>query len=323
LTQTAIYLSAEDCERLLQPRDVLDAIERVMNLEARGEVRWPVPRNLNIVPDVFGNDYHLKACVLEGTPVAGIRLVSHPKDESSPECTRLVLLIDPRTTLLAAVVDERWNYSQRTVAAVAVATRQLAVPGARRLAIVGAGRLARSALTYYTQLFDLEEIVVASRRPETRAALAADARDRYGIAARAADSIEEAVRGAELVLTCTSAEQPLLQPEWIAPGSTVTCLETTEPGGGLVQAADLFVVDSREQLERELVALYGSEAPVRISATFADIVASRHPGRTDPGQRVLIVTDGLASQDVALAHQAYLRARDRGMGAPLPFGQSI
>ncbi len=313
-----LFLSAQECRALLSPADVLAACEQALAADGAGSLRWPKPRNLNIVPDRFGNHYHLKACVLEDVPVAGIRLVSHPADESSGIATRWVVLIDPQTTLPLAIVDERWNYAQRTVASVALAARKLAAGEPATLALVGAGRLAAAALEYYTRLFPLQEVRIASRREETRAALAARAAAAHGLRAHAVPSIEAAVRGAGLVLTCTSAARPLLQPEWIAPGAVVAALETAEPGRELAEQADLFVVDSREQLEKELIETFGPEGPGWVDATIGEVIAGRHPGRTDPAQRVLIVTQGMASQDVALAHKAYTLAVSRGQGAALP-----
>lgn len=293
-------------------------IERALRWDAAGAIHWPTPRSLNIAPDKWGNDYHVKACVLEEVPVGGIRLVSHPRDESSPINTRLIVLVDPATTLPLAIVDESWTYQQRTVASVAMASQHLAAPGARTLAVVGAGKLARSALRYYAHLFPLERVRIASRRPETRAALAEQATRRYGVAAEPADSIVTAVRGADLILTCTSSGQPLLEEQWIGPGAVVASLETSEPGRDFAEKADLFVVDSREQLQKELVATFGPEAPGWVDATVGEVVTGSHPGRTDPGQRVLIVTEGMASQDIALAYRAYCEAVARGIGVPLP-----
>jgi len=313
-----LFLSAQDCQALLAPTDVLAAVEAALRSDAAGSVRWPKPRNLNIAPDAFGNHYHLKACVLEDLPVAGVRLVAHPADESSGVATRWVVLIDPQSTRPLAIVDERWNYAQRTVAGVIVAARRLAAGEPRSLALVGAGRLAGAALAYYTRLFRLAEVRIASRREETRLALAAQAAAQYGLQAHAADSVEAAVRGAELVLTCTSAARPLLEPEWIAPGAVVAALETAEPGRELAEQVDLFVVDSREQLEKELIELFGPEAPGWVDASIGEVMVGSHPGRTSPEQRVLILTQGMASQDVALAYKAYTRAVERGLGTALP-----
>lgn len=322
MVQAPIFVTAAQCQELLGPGDIVRQIERALRWDVAGQIHWPTPRSLNIAPDRWGNDYHVKACVLEAVPVAGLRLVSHPLDEASPVCTRLIVLIDPATTLPLAIVDESWSYAQRTVASIAMAARHLAVPKARTLAVVGAGRLARNAIDYYVALFDLAEIRIASRRPETRETLAADMGARHGIVVRAVDSIRDAVEDADLVLTATSATTPLLEEPWIRAGTVVASVGTAEPGRMLAKASDLLVVDSREQLRNELVAEFGDDAPDWVKATVGEIVAGKHPGRTDPTQRILLITEGIASQDIALAHLAYERAIERGLGLPLPFARA-
>ena len=318
MAESALFLTAADCQRLLSPDDVVAQIERVLAWDAAGHIHWPTPRSLNIAPDRWGNDYHVKMCVLEPIPVAGIRLVSHPRDESSPICTRLILLIDPTTTLPLALVDESWSYAQRTVASIAMAARKLARPDARTLAIVGAGRLARTAATYYARLFDLAEIRVASRTASRRDTLVAELADGLGLPVHGLSSVEAAVRDVDLVLTATSATTALLEEPWIAPGAVVAAVGTAEPGRDLLEKADLFVVDNREQLRKELVAEFGEEAPGWIDATVLEIVSGQHPGRTDPAQRIVLVTEGIASQDIALAYLAYEQARQQSLGQAIP-----
>lgn len=301
------FISAERCQQLLAAGDVISVVEQAWAWDAAGSVQWPSPRNLNIAPDRWGNDYHMKACVLEEIPVAGLRLVSHPMDESSPNSTRLILLIDPATTLLLAIVDETWSYQQRTVAAIAVAVKQVAIPGPTALAVIGAGRLARTAVDYFSEVLTLDEIRVASRTAGRRDALVADVRAAYDVDVRPFDSVEDAVRGAGLVLTATSASTAVLEEPWIQPGAVVACVGTAEPGPDFAAAADLFLVDSREQLRKELVAEFGEQAPDWVTATVGDVVAGKHPGRVGAADRVLVITEGMANQDIALAHLAYQR----------------
>jgi ornithine cyclodeaminase len=317
-----LFLSARDCQTLLSPDDVLAAIERALVWDAEGSVRWPAPRNLNIVPDRFGSHYHAKACVLEDAPVAGFRVVSHPEDEASRSATRWVLLVDPLTGLPLAIIDESWSYAQRTVASVVLASHRLANGESRTLALVGAGRLATAALDYYTRLFELSEVRIVSRRAETRGALAAKAKQHRGVNARPLASIEEALQGADLVLTSTSSGQAVIEEPWIGPGTVVASLTTAEPGRALAERCDLFVVDSREQLQKELIAEFGPEAPDWVDATVGEVVTGQHPGRSDPAQRVLIITEGLASQDVALAHRAYQLALTSKSGTRLPMAEA-
>jgi ornithine cyclodeaminase/alanine dehydrogenase-like protein (mu-crystallin family) len=315
-----ILITSADCQRLLSHLDVVAQIEQALAWDAGGTIEWPTPRSLNIIRDKWGNDYHVKMCVLESVPVGGIRVVSHPLDESSPINTRLILLVDPTTALPLAIVDESWSYVQRTVGSIAMAARHLANEGASTLAIIGAGRLARTAAEYYERLFSLREIRVASRTPSKRDELVTELNGRLGVPVRAADSIETAVRGADLVLTATSATSALLEERWIGPGAVVACVGTAEPGRDLLEKADLFVVDNRDQLRKELIAEYGEGSPDWIDATVLEIVTGAHPGRANPAQRAVLVTEGIASQDIALAYLAYQRAREQGIGLPLPLG---
>ncbi len=308
MSSAPLFISAEECQRVLSPADVIAEVRRVLEWDAAGKIQWPVPRSLNIAPDKWGNDYHMKAAVLEEIPVAGLRVVSHPLDESSPQCTRLILLVDPATTLPIALVDETWNYAQRTVASIVVAAHAVANPDSKTLAIVGAGRMARSCVTYYTDLFDIEEIRVASRTAPRRDALVADLADAYpDIKVQASATAEDAVREAALVLTATSADQAVIEDSWVSPGAVVAAVGTAEPGRDFAQNADLFLVDSRDQLRKELIAYYGDDAPEWVSATVGDVVSGGHPGRTDANQRALIITEGMASQDIALAYLASQR----------------
>jgi ornithine cyclodeaminase/alanine dehydrogenase-like protein (mu-crystallin family) len=293
---------------------VLKEIERVVAWDAAGLVRWPAPPNMNM-RDRFENHYHLKACILDEISVAGFRLVSHnATDETSQDATRFVVLVDVESSRPLAFVDETWTYAQRTVASIVMAARRLAVEGAGTLALVGAGRLATTALEYYSRLFKLREVRIASRRPETRAALAQRASAKYGMKAIAVDTIENAVRGADLVLTATNTGRAMVEEAWVGPGTVVATLDSAEPGRDLAEKADLFVVDSREQLKKELTELFGAEAPGWVDATVAEVVSGKHPGRTSAAQRVLIITQGMASQDVALAHLAYQRALKQNLG---------
>jgi ornithine cyclodeaminase/alanine dehydrogenase-like protein (mu-crystallin family) len=319
-TQPPILITSADCQRLLSHLDVVAQIEQALAWDAEGTIEWPTPRSLNIIRDKWGNDYHVKMCVLESVPVGGIRVVSHPLDESSPINTRLILLVDPTTALPLAIVDESWSYVQRTVGSIAMAARHLANPDASTLAIVGAGRLARTAAEYYERLFQLGEIRVASRTASKRDQMVAELGGRLSVPVRSADSIEAAVRGADLVLTATSATSALLEESWVGPGAVVACVGTAEPGRDLLERADLFVVDNRDQLRKELIAEYGEGSPDWIDATVLEIVTGGHPGRTDRAQRAVLVTEGIASQDIALAYLAYQRASEQGVGLQLPLG---
>lgn len=259
-----------------------------------------------------GSRYRVKAAAATG--VGGLRMLVFPPD--GPD-TRLIMLFDDATGEPRAIVDESWTYPQRSVASVVLLARRLAVPVVGKVALIGAGRLAEAALPYFRRLFPGAVMSVASRREATRARLAQLARQQFGIAA-AAGSPEESVRGAQVIVGCTSARTAVLDDSWVEPGAVVASLETAECGPAFYFGADLRIADSPEQLEDELRDCYGSEAPGRLDATMAEVIVGDHPGRTDTAQRILVLSQGLASQDVMLAARALRAARERGVGVPLP-----
>jgi ornithine cyclodeaminase/alanine dehydrogenase-like protein (mu-crystallin family) len=309
-----LFLSAEDCRRVLGTAAVLQGVEDALRMDQAGTVRWSSPRSMRVGGGGPGSRLRVKACALETPGVAGIRVLVFP--DGHPE-TRWVLVFDDATGTPRAIVDEAWTYAQRSIASMALLARRLSPSKVRGLALIGAGRIARSALPYVRHLFPGVSLAVSSRRDETRTRLAALARDRFDMEARAV-TVEEAVRGSQVVLACTSATSAILRDEWVAPGAVVGSLEPTECGPEFFARADLRIVDSVEQLQGELIRAYGPDAPARIDGSMAEVVAGAHPGRTDEGQRILVLSQGLVSQDVLLAARAYLEATARGIGTRLP-----
>jgi alanine dehydrogenase len=308
------FVTAEECRRVLTPDRVLKAIEDCLRMEGAGDVTWPTPRNLNINGDRSGNDLHVKACVLEPLGVTGVRVVAHPLLESSGTSTRVVLLVDTTTNLPLALVDDSWTYAQRTVANLLLIAHHVRPPRIEKVAIIGAGTLADASLPYVRALFGDVSIAIASRREDTREALATKARETWGLDAHAATP-ETATRGAGIVLTATGADRPVIEDEWVSDGTVVACVETAECGAAFFSDAAARFVDSREQLRSELIAYYGADAPEKIDATMAELLCGVHPGRRTAEERILLISQGLVSQDIALAYAAF---RSIGDGAHDP-----
>jgi ornithine cyclodeaminase/alanine dehydrogenase-like protein (mu-crystallin family) len=285
-------------------------------LEQSGGIRWPEPRDMRLPGGSRGSRYRVKAAAVTG--LGGFRVLVFPPD--GPD-TRLILLFDDATGEPRAIVDESWTYPHRSVASVVLLARHLAIPDVTKVALIGAGRLAEAALPYLHRLFPEAIMSVASRREATRVRLAQLARREFGIAATAG-SPEESVRGAQVIVGCTSAKTAVLDDSWVESGAVVASMETAECGPAFYFGADLRIADSPEQLEDELRNCYGPEAPGRLDATMAEVIVGSHSGRTDMGQRILVLSQGLASQDVLLAARAVRAARERGIGSPLPIPPS-
>jgi len=136
----------------------------------------------------------------------------------------LVALYDAATGRPLALMEAAHLGQIRTGATTAVAADGLALPGARVLGLIGSGFQARGQLWGLLEVRPLEEVRVWSRREENRRAFAKECSERFGIPVRAVDSAEEAVRGAQLVVTATYSREPVLDAAWIQPGTHVTAI---------------------------------------------------------------------------------------------------
>jgi len=320
-----IVLSEHDVHSLLTMRECIDVMERALESLARGEVHNPL-RNvirapdasgfLGLMPGYRGGDepyYALKeVCVFPSNPARG--LDTH---------LGAVLLHSGDTGELLLVANASAITAIRTAAVSAVATRLLARADAKTLAIVGAGVQARTHLEAIPLVRDINEVRIVSRTREKAEAIAK--RDER---VRVVESVEEAVRGADIIATTTSSRKPVVKREWIADGAHINAVGSSiatarELDGATLAAASLFV-DRRESTVNEsgdyLFALReGAIAEGHIRGEIGEILIGNAKGRTSRGEITLFKSLGLAVEDLASAAFLYEKARELGAGASVEF----
>jgi alanine dehydrogenase len=325
-----LYLSAAETRELLDAPTAVALVEQALRWQADGRVVFSDPPVLNLQTREPPSHYRLKGCFLEsqgvvGFRVTGFRLGDAGGGSGAPDNTRFVVLSDPRTGQPQAILDEHWTYSVRTVAAAVIAARYLARPDAAVLALVGAGNLAQVALPLLCREFGIREVRVTSRRQESRTSFVARMQAQVDAPIRAVDTVEAAVVGADLVLTCTSANAQLVQADWLVPGTFVCTLGRNELTDAVYQTADKVVLDSWELSQessdvRGLIAR-GVLSRDTLHGELSEIVAGRRPGRQHAAERIVARIEGLASQDVLIAHWVVDQARRRQKGTRLWAGE--
>jgi ornithine cyclodeaminase/alanine dehydrogenase-like protein (mu-crystallin family) len=325
MTKTLI-LSHDDVEALLTMPECITAMEGALLALAKGEVCNPLrsivrPEGaagfLGLMPTYRGGlspAFGLKEiCLFPGNPARG--LDTH---------LGAVLLHSGETGELLAVMNASAITAIRTAAVSAVATRLLAREDAKTLAVLGAGVQARSHLKAIPHVRKIQEIRVASRTPAKAEALAAG----FGNV-RVVGSIEEAVRGADIIVAATSSREPVIRREWIASGAHINAVgssiaSTRELDSATVAAASLFV-DRRESTVNEsgdyLMALReGAIAgPGHIRAELGEILNGQAAGRTSPDEITLFKSLGVAIEDLAAAQFLFEKARSDGGGTWVDF----
>lgn len=206
----------------------------------------------------------------------------------------------------AVLLDNGYLTETRTAAAGALAARTLAAKGARRLGIVGSGKQALAQAEAIAATLVLDHITVWARDPGRAAAAAEQMTERTGLWVSVARSAEALAAASDIVVTATTAREPLLGADILRPGLLVIAMGSDTPGKreldpALVRASDIYVADSFDQCER-LGELQGmARADLRRAVELGPVLAGLAPGRTRDDECIVADLTGLGLQDTAIA----------------------
>lgn len=304
------YVSEADVRRLLPPEEALALVEREFAERPAKEPVLPKDRLLRMK---FAEGVLLvKSCVLPDRGVAGVRVFGSGD--------RFIVLLEIETLRTLAWVDDNWLYQLRTAAEGAAAVRRLARPGPLVLGLVGAGVLARPFLQLVSMVGPLADVRVASRTPQSRAALAREMAGTLGAPVRPVDTVEEAVRGASIIATLTTANAPLVHAEWVGSGALILSMgNSQELAPEVFRRTAKVIVDDWETCR----ALGDIAAAIRagiigedaLYGEMGEVFRGEKPGREHPDEVILVVPQGMITQDILLADHVYRKAAAEGGGA--------
>ncbi|MEX2643537.1 MAG: hypothetical protein WD270_08795 [Acetobacterales bacterium] len=321
-------LSQRDVRDVVGAEDAFATVEAAWREYGRYRALSSVPPSLGLAGPADGAATHrVKGAVSPTLGAAGFRIATYPG--SGPVDRRHVhLVLDYVTGEVVGLVDEEWLHGLRAATQAVVAAARLARRDAKVVGIVGAGRIARELFPGLALRFPLEDVRVAAVPRDNADAYARDL-SATGVPVRAVASAEEAIRGADIVVTITTAKAPMVEPGWLAPGALLVSLGGVhEVRHAVLAECDRFVVDDFDYaLSRGDMGAWvsaGETTPEalrqRLDADIGEIVAGLKPGRQGPDERILAIIQGLAACDVAMAKLALDRAAEQGRGtvAELP-----
>ena len=321
---SVLVLSEHDVRELLDMESCIDAMGDVLARLARGELTNPLRTLLSpgdgtamgLMPSHSGGDepvYALKEIVVVGANSArGL----DPHQGS-------VLLHDGTNGKLIAVLNASPITEIRTAAVSGAATRALARARSRTVAVLGSGVQGRSHVDAMQTVLDDPIVRIWSRNRSHAEALALETHSLV------AESVEEAVDGADVVCTATSAAEPIVELGWLAPGTHVNAAgafpngQSRELAGDIVASARLYV-DRRESALNESgdVRLALAEHGLgedHIVGELGELLAGTVEGRTSDHELTVFKSMGIAVEDLASAQLCVARARERGVGVEVEF----
>jgi alanine dehydrogenase len=318
-----LLISEKEVRAVLTMEDLIAAMETALIAFSTGSVTQP----LRTVVDAGGSGFFGVMPAYVPSPGAlGAKLVTvfHGNAEAGlPTHLATIVLLDPATGELMACIDGRYITEARTAAVSAVSVDLLAREDAAILAIIGSGVQARSHLEAIHHVRPLRDVRVWSPSAARREAFARDMKDSITAPISIAASAQQAVEGADIVVLATASREPVVHGEWIANGTHICAVGACRPDqremdSGLVKRARLFV-DSRIGATSEagdvIIAMKeGCFDASHIAGELGEVAAGNIRGRTSRDAVTIFKSLGMAVEDVAAAHLAFMKASERGLG---------
>jgi ornithine cyclodeaminase len=329
-------LTEADVKAVLDTGDLIETMAAALKGFSTGRVEQPVRTVIPVAGDeaFFGT---MPAYMREERRmVLGAKLVTvFGANARKGLDTHLasILLLDPETGALLALLDGRYITESRTAAVSAVSSRSLARKTAASLAIIGSGVQARSHLLALSTVHTLKHVSIWSPNREHRERFVRVERERldrersnHRLKIQATDHAGEAVVGADLIVLVTSSTTPVIEDGWVKPGAHVISVGACRPNQReidpeLTARARLFV-DSRAAalVESGDVVMGIAErrfGPDHIVSELGEVVAAGATGRRNDTEITIFKSLGMAVEDVAAADLAFRRAAERGLGSEL------
>jgi ornithine cyclodeaminase/alanine dehydrogenase-like protein (mu-crystallin family) len=320
-----LVLSDADVRRLLPMTECIEVMAEALTALARDEAENPL-RSMVRAADGESLMGLMPAHRSTGTPAWGLKVIclfpDNPKRGLDAHQGG-VLLFDGETGQPRAMLNASTVTEIRTAAVSGVATRLLAREDVRELAVLGSGVQARSHLEAMQAVRSFGRIRIFSPNRDHAEQLAQESGGTDAVG-----SAEEAVRGADVVVTATNSREPVLRRDWLKPGAHINAVGSSFAGAreldtSTVAAASLFV-DRRESTLNEagdylMPAAEGAIGPEHIRAEIGELLIGAAPGRTSPEELTLFKSLGIAVEDLAAAEYVVRRAGEEGVGTEVPF----
>ena len=326
----ALIVNHQEVRQWLPMGECMDVMAETLKMLSRGIAVNPL-RHAMWLPDKSGLIGMMPA-YLGDTEVMGLKTISvfpgnHTTDYDSHQGT--VMLFETKTGRLLAMMDAGKITAIRTAAVSGVATRLLAREDATDLAILGSGVQAGTHFEAMQVARKITGVRVWSQHFEHAKKFADQASAEHSIPIGAVDTVKEAVEGADIICTVTSATEPVLQGDWISPGTHINAVGSSvafarELDTAAVVKSKLFV-DRRESTLNEAGDFLfpkkeGAVGDDHIRGEIGDILLDRISGRASSEEITLFKSLGLAAEDVASAHHIYQKLLKQNEGKWVEFG---
>lgn len=325
-----LIISQAEVHQLLPIDQCMETMVEALTALSHGKAINPLRQSLHLPnkPGLLG----IMPGYLEAINTVGLKVISifhNNKGTDYDSHQGAVLVFEADHGCLKALVDASAITAIRTAAVSGVATRLLAREDAGELAILGSGVQAHTHVNAMLAARKIERVRVWSPNPDHVKAFARNICEKQGIEVSPASNALNAVKGADIVCTTTSAREPVLMGKWLGPGVHINAVGSSVPlarelDTEAVAKSRLFV-DRRESTVNEagdylIPKKEGIISDHHIQGEIGEILSGQIAGRQSEQEITLFKSLGLAIEDIASAHFVYQKALQKGLGTWVEFG---
>lgn len=324
MERKTLILSASEVLSCLDLDETFRVVEETFRETGLGRTILP-PKLFMYLPGEGHNDFMFAGpASVPSAKAVGVKIVTgykaNPERFGLPHILALMILTDPENGYPLAVFDGTHLTTFRTGAMTAVTAKYLANPDSGVLAVIGAGTQGRSTAKALSRIFALREIHLYDLDSRAGEKYREEMAPLLNLPVRLCSPAKEAVEGADLIVTVTSAEGEFVRNEWVKPGAFIASVGSyPELDPALPKKVEKLVVDDRTQarFRGELWKGYerGEFNDGMIYAELGEIVSGRKKGRETRDERTLACLTGVGTLDVAVARRIYETALARNLGS--------
>jgi alanine dehydrogenase len=319
-----LILGRSDMVGLLTPGEYVDCVEHAFRMHGLGRV-YMEPKG-HIVLDRYQGEWEVMPSWIEEPEAAACKWVSIREDNSKyelPAVFSVLVYTHPETGFPLAICDGSHHTLMRTGASAAVSAKWLARKDSKVLAILGSGSVGKGTLATCDAVFDWDEVRIWSRTQESLDRFVAAEQPSYPhLELKTTTDVEQAVRGADVIVTGTHARRYLVEDDWVSPGTHIAALGADLAGEqeldpGTLARARVFVDDirqCREDGEINVALREGVISEDDVAGEIGKVICGELEGRQADDQITVFDSTGIALQDSATVPLEYERAVAAGVG---------
>jgi ornithine cyclodeaminase len=325
-----LIVNQSEVQQLLPMKECIEVMAETLSAVERGDAILPLRPVLGL-PEK-GGALGMMPSYLRNIDAVGLKVITvfHANQGTQYSSHQgAVMLFETSHGQLLSIMDASSITAIRTAAVSGVATRLLANEDAESLAILGSGVQAKTHLAAMMEVRPIKSVTVWSRNGGNAEHFAERETARYAIPVTASTTVEEAVRGAQIICTTTGARDPILKGEWLAPGTHINAVGSSiasarELDADAVQRSRLFV-DRRESTLNEggdflIAKKEGAVDDDHIRGELGELLTGKTEGRRNRDDITLFKSLGLAVEDLASADHIYKKAIAQGVGTFVELG---